>query len=236
MGEGLGTVLVVDDDPHIVAALTSRLARAGYETVSAGDGETALELAATALPDAVVLDLGLPGIQGIEVVRRLREWSDVPVLILSAMHADADKVAALDAGADDYVTKPFSLDELLARVRALLRRAARTDDAPSLLRVGRALVDLATRSVTRDGAYVRLTATEWTLLDAFLSNPGKLLTHHHLINQVWGTSHGSEASSLRLYVSHLRRVIEDEPADPRHLLTEIGAGYRLVDVAAADVP
>jgi two-component system KDP operon response regulator KdpE len=230
------TVLVVDDDPHIVNALVSRLSGAGYDVVSAPDGERGLELAATAAPDAVVLDLGLPGIQGIDVVRRVREFSAVPVLILSAVHADADKVAALDAGADDYVTKPFSIDELLARVRALLRRAARGDTAPSVLRVGRAVVDLATRSVTRDGAFVRLTATEWTLLDAFLSNPGKLLTHNHLINQVWGTAHGSEASSLRLYVSHLRRVIEDQPADPRHLLTEIGAGYRLVDVAAEDVP
>ncbi|HWL36051.1 MAG TPA: response regulator transcription factor [Frankiaceae bacterium] len=229
------TILVVDDERHILSALTSRLTSEGYAVLGAADGETALEVAATAAPDLVVLDMGLPGIQGPEVVRRLRAFSAAPVLILSALDRDADKVAALDVGADDYVTKPFSLDELLARLRALLRRAE-TAAAPSppLVRAGRAVVDLATRTVTRDGDRVRLTATEWALLDAFLANPGKLLTRHHLINAVWGSSHGSEASSLRLYVSHLRRIIEAEPANPVHLLTEVGAGYRLVGVEALD--
>ena len=225
------TILVVDDERHILSALSSRLSSEGYRVLGAADGETALEIAATAAPDLVVLDMGLPGIQGPEVVRRLRAFSAAPVLILSALDRDADKVAALDAGADDYVTKPFSLDELLARLRALFRRAeTAAAPRPPVVRAGRAVVDLATRTVTRDGEPIRLTATEWALLDAFLANPGKLLTRHHLINAVWGSSHGSEASSLRLYVSHLRRVIEAEPANPVHLLTEVGAGYRLVGV------
>jgi two-component system KDP operon response regulator KdpE len=231
------TILVVDDERHILSALTSRLSSEGYRVLGAADGEAALEIAATAAPDLVVLDMGLPGIQGPEVVRRLRTFSAVPVLILSALDRDADKVAALDAGADDYVTKPVSLDELLARLRALFRRAeAASAPRPPVVRAGRAVVDLATRTVTRDGEPVRLTATEWALLDAFLANPGKLLTRHHLINAVWGSSHGSEASSLRLYVNHLRRVIEAEPANPVHLLTEVGAGYRLVGVEETVVP
>jgi len=225
------TILVVDDERHILSALTSRLSSEGYRVLGAADGETALEIAATAAPDLVVLDMGLPGVQGPEVVRRVRRFSAVPILILSALDRDADKVTALDAGADDYVTKPFSLDELLARLRALLRRAE-TAALPrsAVVRAGRAVVDLNTRTVTRDGDPVRLTATEWALLDAFLANPGKLLTRQHLINSVWGSSHGSEASSLRLYVSHLRRIIEAEPANPVHLLTEVGAGYRLLGV------
>jgi len=228
------TVLVVDDEPHILSALTSRLTGAGYQVLGAADGETAVEITATAAPDVVILDMGLPGIQGAEVVRRIRVFSTVPVLILSALDRDAEKITALDAGADDYVTKPFSLDELLARLRALLRRAENAAaPLPPVVRAGRAVVDLATRTVTRDGEPVRLTATEWALLDAFLANPGKLLTRHHLIDAVWGSSHGSEASSLRLYVSHLRRVIEAEPANPVHLLTEVGAGYRLVGVEEA---
>jgi two-component system KDP operon response regulator KdpE len=225
------TVLVVDDEQHILTALTSRLSSAGYAVLAAADGETAVEVAATAVPDVVILDMGLPGIQGPEVVRRLRVFTPVPVLILSALDRDADKVAALDAGADDYVTNPFSLDERLARLRALLRRAESAGlPRATVVRAGRAVVDLATRTVTRDGEPVRLTATEWALLDTFLANPGKLLTRHHLINAVWGSSHGSEASSLRLYVSHLRRIIEAEPANPVHLLTEVGAGYRLLGV------
>jgi two-component system KDP operon response regulator KdpE len=228
------TVLVVDDEPHILSALTSRLTGAGYRVLGAGDGETALETAATQAPDVVVLDMGLPGIQGPEVVRRLRLFSAAPVLVLSALDRDADKVHALDAGADDYVTKPFSLDELLARLRALLRRAdAAAAPRATVVRAGEAVVDLAARSVTRDGEPVRLTATEWALLDVFLGNPGKLLTRQHLIREVWGSSHGSEASSLRVYVSHLRRLIEAEPANPVHLLTEVGAGYRLVGVEDA---
>lgn len=230
------TVLVVDDEPHILGALSSRLKGAGYTVLGSADGETAIEIAATAAPDIVILDMGLPGIQGPEVVRRLRAFSTAPVLILSAADRDGDKVTALDAGADDYVTKPFSLDELMARLRALLRRAESSRDTrQAVVRLGEAVVDLAAHAVTVSGDPVRLTATEWALLEVFLANPGKLLTRHHLIDSVWGTSHGSEASSLRLYVSHLRRVIESEPANPKYLLTEIGAGYRLV-LDEADVP
>jgi two-component system KDP operon response regulator KdpE len=228
------TILVVDDEPHILGALSSRLSGAGYTVLGSGDGETAIEIAATAEPDIVILDMGLPGIQGPEVVRRLRAFTSAPVLILSAADRDGDKVTALDAGADDYVTKPFSLDELMARLRALLRRSETDQSArPVVVRVGEAVVDLTARAVTVAGSPVRLTATEWALLEVFLANPGKLLTRHYLIDRVWGTSHGSEASSLRLYVSHLRRVIEAEPANPKYLLTEIGAGYRLVSVEDA---
>ncbi len=223
------TVLIVDDEPHILTALASRLGREGHTVLTASDGETAIEIAATAAPDVIVLDIGLPGIQGPEVVRRLRSFSSAPVLMLSALDRDGDKVSALDAGADDYVTKPFSLDELMARLRALLRRSEIEPNArTTVVQVGEALVDLAARAVTVAGAPVRLTATEWTLLEVFIANRGKLLTRHYLIDSEWGTSHGSEASSLRLYVSHLRRVIEAEPANPQHLLTETGAGYRLV--------
>ena len=225
------SVLVVDDEAHILMALTACLKQAGYDVVTATDGETALQLAATAMPDVVIVDLGLPGIDGREVIRRLRQFSAAPALVLSARDRDVDKVAALDEGADDYLTKPFSVDELLARLRALLRRieAAGTATA-SVVRVGAAVVDLAAHAVTVAGVPVRLTATEWSLVEVFVANPGKLLTRNHLINALWGGSHGSEASSLRIYVSHLRRVIESEPANPRFLLTEIGAGYRLVAI------
>jgi two-component system KDP operon response regulator KdpE len=224
------TVLVVDDEIHIRAALRTCLLAAGYQVLEAATGEIALQLAATALPRLVVLDLGLPLMQGPEVIRRLRLFSSVPVLVLSAFDRDSDKVRALDYGADDYVTKPFSVDELLARVRALMRRGDEPQRMSSVVRVGQATIDLAAHSVMVDGAPVRLTATEWALLEVFVANPGKLLTRNHLIDAVWGGSHGSEASSLRIYVSHLRRVIESEPANPQHLLTETGAGYRLVSV------
>ncbi len=228
------TVLIVDDETAIRRALRSRLTSAGYAVLDAADGQSAVDLAATAMPDAIVLDLGLPDVHGTEVVRQVRKFSDVPIVILSAVDADDDKVAALDAGADDYVTKPFSIDELMARLRALLRRADQSQEArPTKLRVGRLVVDLAAASVTVNDAPVRVTPTEWALLVEFVRNPGKLLTHRHLIEAVWGGSYGSEASSLRIYVSHLRRLIEDEPANPAWLLTEPGAGYRLCGVELA---
>ncbi len=228
------TILVVDDEPTICRALHSRLTGAGYDVLVAPDGTTALELAATAGPDALVLDLGLPDIDGTEVVRRVRLFSDVPIVILSALDADSGKIAALDLGADDYVTKPFSIDELLARLRALLRRADQSaDQRPTRLRVGRVEVDLAASLVTIDGNQARVTPTEWALLSEFVRNPGKLLTRRHLIEAVWGGAYGSEASSLRIYVSHLRRLIEEVPADPHWLLTEPGAGYRLCGVEPA---
>jgi two-component system KDP operon response regulator KdpE len=226
-------VLVVDDEVHIRNALRSRLVPAGYRVAETGSGNDAVAQCAGADVALVILDLGLPDLSGVDVVRRVRAFSKVPIVVLSARDGDRDKVEALDLGADDYVTKPFSLDELLARVRAALRRAEPLRAAPTRLRVGRLLVDLGLRSVEVDGAGVRLTATEWALLEQFVANPGRLLTRGQLIQGVWGSMHGSEASALRIYVSHLRRLIEQEPADPRHLLTETGAGYRLVGVEPA---
>jgi two-component system KDP operon response regulator KdpE len=226
-------VLVVDDEVHIRNALRTRLSGAGYRVAETGSGAEAVSIVATSDVGVVILDLGLPDLDGAEVVKRVRTFSQVPIVVLSARHGDRDKVAALDEGADDYVTKPFSLDELLARIRAVLRRADTATTAPSRLRVGRMVVDLALRAVTVDGEPVRLTATEWSLLEQFVASPGKLLTRGKLIQGVWGSMHGSEAAALRIYVSHLRRLIEVQPADPRFLLTETGAGYRLVGVEPA---
>ena len=223
-------VLVVDDEVHIRNALRTRLAGAGYRIAETGSGTEAVETCATSDVGVVILDLGLPDLDGAEVVKRVRTFSQVPIIVLSARDTDVAKVGALDEGADDYVTKPFSLDELLARIRAVLRRADPAEDAAARLRIGRLVVDLALRAVWVDGDQVRLTATEWALLEQFVANPGKLLTRGKLIQGVWGSMHGSEASALRIYVSHLRRLIETAPADPRYLLTEVGAGYRLVGV------
>jgi two-component system KDP operon response regulator KdpE len=228
-------VLVVDDEVHIRNALRTRLASAGFRVAEAANGTDAVGIAATEDVGVVVLDLGLPDIDGTEVVRRVRTFSHVPIVVLSVRDSDRDKIGALDEGADDYITKPFSLDELLARVRAALRRAETpAPTAPAKFTVGRLTVDLALRAVTVDGVPERLTATEWALLEVFVTNPGKLLTRGTLIKAVWGSMHGSEASALRIYVSHLRRLIEAEPADPRFLLTEVGAGYRLVGVEPAE--
>jgi two-component system KDP operon response regulator KdpE len=226
-------VLVVDDEVHIRNALRSRLVAGGYRVAETELGADAVAQVATADVAVVILDLGLPDIPGVEVVRRVRAFSRVPIVVLSARDGEHDKIEALDEGADDYVTKPFSLDELLARIRACLRRAEPAATAPARLTVGRLTVDLGLRSVEVDGNGVRLTATEWALLELFVASPGKLLTRGQLIQGVWGSMHGSEASALRIYVSHLRRLIEHEPADPRHLLTETGAGYRLVGVEPA---
>jgi two-component system KDP operon response regulator KdpE len=226
-------VLVVDDEVHIRNALRSRLVAGGYRVAETELGTDAVAQVATADVAVVILDLGLPDIAGVEVVRRVRAFSRVPIVVLSARDGEQDKIEALDEGADDYVTKPFSLDELLARIRACLRRAEPAATKPARMQVGRLTVDLGLRSVEVDGNGVRLTATEWALLELFVASPGKLLTRGQLIQGVWGSMHGSEASALRIYVSHLRRLIEHEPADPRHLLTETGAGYRLVGVEPA---
>jgi two-component system KDP operon response regulator KdpE len=229
------TIVVVDDEPAIRNALRSAMTAAGYSVAEAHDGPSAVDIVATTGPAAVVLDIGLPGFDGVEVVRRVRSFSDVPIIMLSVLDRDTEKISALDAGADDYVTKPFSVDELLARVRAAMRRAEPVaGPVVSKLRIGPTTIDLAARSVDVSGEPVRLTPTEWALLAAFVANPGRLLTHKHLINAVWGGEYGSEASSLRIYVSNLRRVIEEVPANPQYLLTEPGAGYRLVGVEPAD--
>jgi two-component system KDP operon response regulator KdpE len=219
-------VLAVDDEPQILRALRTSLSARGHDVVTAPNGESALDELAGREPDLVILDLGLPGIDGVEVIRRLRSWSTVPVIVLSVRDAQADKVAALDAGADDYVTKPFAMDELLARMRAVLRRKAPSEAEPPVVRAGDLEVDLARRLVSRDGAPVHLTPTEFALLEQFVTNPGKLLTHRWLLRKVWGEAYQTEAHYLRVYVAGLRKKLEPDPSAPTRILTEPGVGYR----------
>jgi two-component system KDP operon response regulator KdpE len=215
-------ILVVDDEPQILRALRINLRARGYDVDVAADGGGALKAAAAAPPDLVVLDLGLPDMEGADVIRGLRGWTAVPVIVLSGRAGSADKVAALDAGADDYVTKPFGVDELLARIRAVTRRAGSPDTAPTVA-VGGYTVDLAARAVTPE---VRLTPTEWHLLEILLRNPGKLVSQRQLLREVWGPQYQSETNYLRQYMAQLRRKLEQDPGHPRHLLTEPGMGYR----------
>jgi two-component system KDP operon response regulator KdpE len=219
------SVLVVDDDEQILRALRTSLRARGFDVATAPNGETALDQLASAVPDLVILDLGLPGIDGREVIERLRGWTEVPVIVLSVRDSHAEKVAALDSGADDYVTKPFSIDELLARMRAVRRRASGTE-APSVLRFGELEVDLARRAVRLGGEPVHLTRIERRLLEALATNPGKLLTHRWLLHRVWGPGYGNESHYLRVYVRQLRKKLGDDPARPRYIVTESGLGYR----------
>jgi two-component system, OmpR family, KDP operon response regulator KdpE len=223
-------ILVVDDEPQILRALQTNLRGAGYDVVTAATAEDALAEAAMRPPDAVILDLVLPDGHGTEVARQLRRWSHAPILVLSAVGDEQEKVAALDAGADDYVTKPFGVDELLARLRAALRRALPLTDA--VLEIGDLVVDLEARSVTRAGRRVALTPHEFELLRYLAQNEGKLLTHRMILREVWGPLYGDESHYLHVYVSQLRRKIEDDPARPRYIVTEPGAGYRLVNPLA----
>jgi two-component system KDP operon response regulator KdpE len=222
------SVLVVDDEPQIRRALRTSLEAHGYEVQTAGNGEEALVVAAEQAPDLVFLDLGLPDIDGTEVIRRLRAFSEVPVIVLSVRDQQADKVAALDAGADDYVTKPFGMEEVLARLRAQLRRAQPEEPAPVVQRYGDLEVDLARRRVTLRGKLVHLTPTEYGLLEALVTNPGKLLTHQWLLRKVWGQGYGAESHYLRVYVRALRRKLGDAAAAPALILTEPGVGYRWI--------
>ena len=224
-------ILAVDDEPQILRALQTNLRGAGYEVVTAATGEEALAQAATRSPDAVILDLVLPGKSGTEVCRELRGWSDVPVIVLSAVGDEGAKITALDAGADDYVTKPFSIDELLARLRAALRRTGQP--AEPLVVVGDLEIDLEKRAVTVRGEPVQLTPHEYAMLALLARNVGKLLTHRAILKEVWGAGYGSESHYLHVYVSQLRRKIEADPSRPRYLLTEPGAGYRLVEPSSA---
>jgi two-component system, OmpR family, KDP operon response regulator KdpE len=219
-------ILVVDDESQILRALQTSLQGAGYEVEVAATAEDALTSAATHPPDGVILDLMLPDGSGTDVCRDLRRWTNVPILVLSAVGDEHEKVAALDAGADDYVTKPFGIDELLARLRAALRRV----DAVTgpVVELGDLVVDLERRLVTLRGEPVSLTPTEFELLRLFVRNEGKLLTHPTILREVWGPRYGAESHYLHVYVSQLRRKIEPDPARPRFLLTEPGAGYRLV--------
>ena len=222
-------VLVVDDEPQILRALRTSLRGAGYEVETAETAEGALAAAAMRPPDAVILDLVLPDGNGIDVCRELRKWSAAPVILLSAVGEEREKIAALDAGADDYVTKPVGIDELLARVRAVLRRAAPSGEP--VLEIGELAVDLEKHAVTMAGQAVHLTPHQFELLRVLAANEGKLLTHRALLKEVWGPTYGSESNLLRVHVAHLRRKIEPDPTRPRYLLTEPGAGYRLVDPA-----
>ena len=221
-------VLVVDDEPQIRRALRTSLEAHGYEVVAVGTGEEGVLAAADAAPDLVLLDLGLPDLDGTEVIRRVRGFSEVPVIVLSVRDAQHDKVAALDAGADDYVMKPFGMEELLARARAAMRRAVPEEPAPPLLRYGDLEVDLARHLVTSDGEALHLTPTEYSLLEALVTNPDKLLTHQWLLRRVWGQGYGTETTYLRTYVRALRKKLGDDAARPALILTEPGVGYRWV--------
>jgi two-component system KDP operon response regulator KdpE len=223
-------VLVVDDEPQILRALQTNLRGAGYEVETAATAESALAVAAMRPPEAVILDLVLPDGSGTDVCRELRKWSSAPILVLSVVGDEREKVAALDAGADDYVMKPFGIEELLARLRALLRRAVPAGEP--VLEIGELTIDFEKRTVTFAGRLVSLTPHEFELLRLFAQNEGKLLTHPTILREVWGPAYGDESHYLHVYVSQLRRKIEPDPARPRYLLTEPGAGYRLVDPLA----
>jgi len=225
-------VVVVDDDPQLARALRINLRARNHDVHVATSGAQALRTVAEVSPDLVILDLGLPDLDGVEVIHGVRGWSQVPIIVLSGRGGGPDKVAALDAGADDYVTKPFGMDELFARIRAVTRRSAGSDTvAVPRVEFGQVVVDLADKVVTRrrvDGAAepVHLTPTEWSLLEALVRQPGKLLSQRQLLTQVWGPGYASQAANLRLYMTQLRRKLELEPTRPRHLLTEPGMGYR----------
>jgi two-component system KDP operon response regulator KdpE len=219
-------VLVVDDEPQILRALRINLRVRQYEVLTAATGAEALDVAGRHPPDLVILDLGLPDLSGLEVIEGLRGWTRVPIVVLSGRADSADKVEALDAGADDYVTKPFSMDELLARMRAALRRSGTPDDEPQI-KLGDLAVDLAARRVEGGpGGDIRLTPTEWHLLEVLLRNPGKLMSQQQLLTEVWGPGYAGATGNLRLYMAQLRRKLEPDPARPQWLITEPGMGYR----------
>jgi len=226
---GAPVVLVIEDDPQIRRFLRATLGTHGYRLFEATAGETGLVEAATRQPEIVILDLGLPDIDGLEVIRRLREWTALPIIVLSARGQERDKIAALDAGADDYVSKPFGVGELLARMRAALRHAARNpeDAGESTFTLGDLHVDLPKRQVSVAGNQVHLTPIEYRLLTTLIRHAGKVLTHRQLLLEVWGPPYADQAHYLRVYMAQLRRKLEADPARPRYLLTEPGVGYRL---------
>lgn len=219
-------VLVVDDDAGLARALAINLRAHGWEVTTVGTGAAALDAAAAVHPHVIVLDLGLPDIPGLDVLAGIRGWSEVPIVVLSARQFNADKIDALDAGADDYVTKPFAVDELLARLRAAVRRAAPSSDDQAVVEAGRLTIDLARRTVARDGQDVRLTPTEWSLLEVLVRHRGRMVGRLQLLQEVWGPSYDTETNYLRVYTAQLRRKLEEDPGHPRHLLTHPGAGYR----------
>ncbi|MDN3463444.1 response regulator transcription factor, partial [Kocuria sp. APC 4018] len=224
-------ILIADDDPQILRALRIILGAKGYRVITAANGAEAVSAAVDEQPDMFLLDLGMPQLDGIEVIQGIRGWSQAPILVVSGRTGAADKVQALDTGADDYITKPFAIDELLARIRALTRRIPQ-EKTVAVVRLGDVTVDLATHSVTRAVAggvkQIRLTPTEWQVMEVLLRNAGKLVTRQTLLTHVWGTEHVQDSGYLRLYISQLRKKLEADPANPRHILTEQGMGYRLV--------
>jgi two-component system, OmpR family, KDP operon response regulator KdpE len=222
----MSRILVVDDEPQILRALGTNLKARGYQVDLAPDGEAALALAARAHPDLVILDLGLPGIDGTDVIRGLRGWTSVPIIVLSVREREADKVAALDAGADDYVTKPFGMDELLARLRAALRRAIPGEGEDAVVETEHFTVDLAAKRVTAAHGEVRLTPTEWHIVETLVRNPGKLVSQRQLLQEVWGPQYEKETNYLRVYLAQIRRKLEPDPTKPRYFVTEPGMGYR----------
>jgi len=223
--EAGGRILVCDDDASLLQALTISLTARGYEVVVARTGEEGLDLVAHRHPDAVLLDLGLPGIDGVDVVRGIRGWSSVPIIVLSARHQSVSKVEALDAGADDYVTKPFGMDELLARLRAALRRVTTGDEAP-MVETDEFTIDLVKKKVTRDGADVHLTPKEWDIVEVLVRNPGRLVSQRQLLHDVWGPEYETESEYLRVLMGRVRRKLEADHSRPRHFRTEPGMGYR----------
>jgi two-component system, OmpR family, KDP operon response regulator KdpE len=218
-------ILVVDDEPQILRALGTNLRARGYDVELVANGEAALTVAARKHPDLVVLDLGLPGIDGVEVIRGLRGWTKVPIIVLSVREAETDKVAALDAGADDYVTKPFGMDELLARLRAALRRGAPAEEE-AFVETEHFTVDLAAKRVTTSNGEVRLTPTEWHVVEVLVRNAGKLVTQRQLLQEVWGPQYEKETNYLRVYLAQIRRKLEPDPTKPRYFITEARMGYR----------
>jgi two-component system KDP operon response regulator KdpE len=222
-------ILVIDDEPQILRALRTILTEKQFRVTVASRGEEGLTLAATSLPDIVILDLGLPDMDGIEVCARLREWTECPIIVLSVRDSEKDKVAALDKGADDYLTKPFGIEELLARVRVALRHSTRTKGSQiGTVKAGALTIDLAWHQVTRDGQEVKLTATEFSLLAYLAANRGRVLTHQSILTQVWGPADADHTEYLRVYMRQLRKKLEEDPERPQHILTEPGVGYRFI--------
>ncbi len=230
----MSAILLVEDDPALRRALRTTLRNREFEVHEAPTGESAIIIAADRRPDVVILDLGLPDLDGVEVLRRLRAFSEVPVIVLTARDDPSEKVRSLDAGADDYVTKPFDTEELLARIRAALRRVPNATAEPPVVHAGGLTIDLGRRSVTRDGEPVHLTRTELTLLEELVRNPGRLLTQQYLLREVWGPGYGSESNYLRVYVGQLRKKLGDDASRPRLILTEPGIGYRWIARDAGD--
>ena len=227
-------ILVVDDEPQILRALSVNLHALGYKVEVAASGEEALQRAAAHRPDAVILDLGLPGIDGVEVIEGLRGWTQVPIIVLSVRESERDKVEALEAGADDYLTKPFGMGELIARLRAALRRSAVVDEAGPQVRTAHFTIDLAAKTATGvDGAEIRLTPTEWGIVEVLVRNPGKLVGQVQLLREVWGPQYGEETNYLRVFIAQVRRKLEPDPHRPRYFITEPGMGYRFEPGAGA---